>query len=132
MLAKIQHAVARDEVARRLRQKHLAAMAHGCDPRGAMDIDPGVALVRDQRFPGVQTHTNTYRGCKRRLSGVRGRNGIRGAREHDEESISLRIHLHPLVASKGLTQNAAMLRERLHIRVAKLMQQPRRPLDVRE
>ena len=107
-------------------------MAHGCDPRGAMDIDPGVALVRNQRFPGVQTHTNTDRRYKRRLSSTRGSNGIRRARKRDEESIPLRIHLDPLVASKGLTQNAAMLRERLHIRLAELMQQPRRPLDVRE
>ncbi len=107
-------------------------MAHGRDPRGAMDVDPDVPLVRDHRFPGVQTHANTDRARKRRLGGTRGRNGVRGARERDEEGISLRVHLHAPVASKGPTQNAAMLPQRLHIGVAEFVQQPRRPLDVRE
>ena len=133
MFAKIQHAVRHDEIAGRLRHKHLTAMAHGRDPRCAMDVDPDIPLICDHRFPGVQTHTNTDRAaCKRRLSSTRSRNGIGGARERDEESISLRVHLHPAIASKGLTQNSAMLPERLHIGVAKLVQQPSRPLDVRE
>jgi hypothetical protein len=84
-------------------------MAHGRDPRCAMDVDPDVPLICGHRFPGVQTHTNTDRAaCKRRLSSTRSRNCIGGARERDEESISLRVHIHPAIASKGLTQNSAL------------------------
>jgi hypothetical protein len=57
---------------------------------------------------------------------------IRSLREGDEERISLRVHLDAAVPAEALTQRLSMLAERVRVGVAELVQQPRRPLDVRE
>jgi spore coat polysaccharide biosynthesis protein SpsF (cytidylyltransferase family) len=60
------------------------------------------------------------------------RDGIGGASERIEERIALRIDLDAPVTVKRVTQDAPMLEEHFCVRVAELVQQPRRSLDVRE
>ena len=121
------------EVDRRLRQQHLPAVPSSRDPRRPVHIEPGVALVGLKRFPRVQPHPDAHRAAgKRELRVGGGRNRIGGTPERHEERIALRIDLHPVVLPPGLPQHTAVLGKHLGITVAQLLEQPRRPLDVRE
>ena len=63
----------------------------------------------------------------------RRRQRSRRGREGDEERIALRVHLDPVVRVERRAQLPPMLRERSGVRLRpKLVQQPRRALDVRE
>jgi hypothetical protein len=46
--------------------------------------------------------------------------------------IALRVHLHAVVSSERFAQGPPMFRKRVRVRIAQLVQQPRRALDVRE
>ena len=46
----------RDEGGRRRGEQHLPAVARRTDPRRAMDVDPDVPLLPDDRLPGVEAH----------------------------------------------------------------------------
>ena len=64
---------------------------------------------------------------------LRRRDGARRGRERDEEPVPLRVHLDPAVRGAGRADQAPVLRERLGVALgAELVQQPRRPLHVRE
>ena len=52
--------LAADEIARRLRQQDLAAVAGRCDARGAMDVHAEVARPRADRLAGVQAHPRPH------------------------------------------------------------------------
>src|SRR5215203_5261013 len=70
---------------------------------------------------------------ERLLRLVRGRERARGSREGDEESVALRVDLDATVALDRLSQDAMVLAECLVVGLgAKLVQQVRRALDVRE
>ena len=58
MFAQVAYASGADERDRVLREQHLPAMAGCPDPRGPMDIRADVALVGQQRHPGVDAHTD--------------------------------------------------------------------------
>ena len=122
-----------DEVSRRLREQHLAAMPGGRDTGSTMHIDTHIALVRDQRLARMQPHPHPHRSAHQRRLGLLGRrNGIRRPPERDKERITLRIHLHAAVMRERPTQDAPVLRECIGIPIAELGQQTRRALDVRE
>ena len=54
-------------------------------------------------------------------------------REPDEERVALRIHLDAVMARASFAEHTTMFRERLRVGPGpKLVQQLRRPLDVRE
>src|SRR3954470_14915760 len=104
------------------------------DPRCPVQLAPCVTLPCQNRFPRVQTHPHPDRPSgKRPLTILAGRQ--RGTRlsEHVEERVPLRIHLDPAVGTERFPQDATMLRERLHVTLlTKLVDQPRRALDIRK
>jgi hypothetical protein len=81
----------------------------------------------------VQSHPDAHLSIRERALGLRGRRRcVHRARESDEERVALRIDLDAAVAGEGSAQDAAMLRQHLGIVLAELVQQPGRPLDIRE
>ena len=123
-----------DERARRLRNKHLAAVTGGGDPRRQMDVLADIALPADVRAPGVQAHAHADRtGGQRLLALAGGLDRLGRGRERIEERVPLRVDLHAAVARERLPQQPPVVGERLLIRLrAQLVQQARGPLDVGE
>jgi hypothetical protein len=77
--------VSLDQVARRLREKHLAAVAGGADSRRAVHVDADVAFVRHDRLAGVDPHAYEDRaGRQLRLSLERGGDRIGRTRKGGE------------------------------------------------
>ena len=108
-------------------------MADGSDARGAMDVDAHIALIGQQRLARMQAHADTERArLERGATGSRGSERVRGFRECDKESVSLRVDLDATVTLERFAQPAAMPGERLGVAVAELLEQPRRAFDVRE
>ena len=53
--------------------------------------------------------------------------------EHEEERVTLRVHLDAALGGEDLAKHPPVLCQRLRVRLRpELVQQPRRPLDVRE
>ena len=103
MCTEITQVVERRELPSRLRDQNLPAVAGGRDSRRTMDVYPDVALVRDQRFAGVQAHTHLDRTARQRLAPVGGRSErVRRLRERHEEGVTLRVHLDPPVTGEYL------------------------------
>jgi hypothetical protein len=132
VVPQITQPVRRDQLTRRLRHQHLAAVASGRDARRAMDVDPHVTLVRQERLAGMHAHPHADRSLQLRLRLARCRQRIRRTRERDEERIPLSVHLDAAVTTEHATQHAAVVRQRIGIRIAEPVQQPRRALDIRE
>ena len=133
VFAEVAYGLAGDEVARRLRQEHLAAVPGGGDPRRAVDVDPDVALVGHDRLARVEPHADADRSvAERRLPVGGGGDRVGCARERDEERVALRVHLDAAVPRKRLPQHTTVLAQQLRVALAVLVQQPRRALDVRE
>ena len=107
--------VAGHDRARCLRQQHLPAAPDGGDSRRTYDVEPGIALVTDRRFAGVQPEPHTDRYAFRpRLVLVRaldldsGRHGVARARERVEECVALRVDLLPVMCPERLAHDAPM------------------------
>ena len=134
VLAEVGERVAVEEDARRLREHDLASVARSCNPRGEMDVVPDVALVRGERSARVEADAQLDRAVGERAGhracrGDRSRRGLEG----EEERVSLRVDLDPVLGSARLTDDATVLRKRLRVRVgAELAQELRRALDVGE
>jgi hypothetical protein len=121
------------EVARRLRDEDLPAVADRSDASCAMDVDADVALLGEERLARVQAHPDADRsGLERNLSVDSRGKCIRGPREGDEERVSLRVDLDATVPAKTFTQRLSMVAKHIRVRIAELVQQPSRSLDVRE
>jgi hypothetical protein len=71
-------------------------------------------------------------GCESIADLGSGSERVGGLPEGNEESIPLRVDLDPAVAEERISQRPAMLGQHLCIRVAELVEQPRRALDVGE
>ena len=134
VLTEVANSLAGDEVARRLRQEHLPAVPGGGDPRRPVDVDADVALLGYDRLAGVEPHAHADRpAAERRLPVGGGRDRLGGARERDEERVALRVHLDAAVPCESLPQHTTVLAQQLARNASPmLVQQPRRPLDVRE
>jgi hypothetical protein len=133
VLAEVAQPVEPDELARRLRDQHLAAVADRRDPRRAVDVEPHITLVGDDRLAGVEAHPHADRPLlERSLPLTRGIERIRGASERDKERVALRVDLDAVVPLECLAQRAAVRGEGLGVVVAELVQQPSRAFDVGE
>ena len=83
-----------EELLRRLGEDDLPPVSSGGDPRGAVHVDPDVALVGDDGLAGVNSHADADRAVRKRAAGlVRRRYSIGSAREGHEESVSLGVDL---------------------------------------
>ena len=133
MLAKIRQPSV-DERARRLRNKHLAAVAGGRYPRRQMHVLADVALACRRGAARVQAHADADRPDGQRLLALAGGLDRLGpGRERIKECVPLRVDLYAAVARERLPQQPPVVGERLLIRLrAQLVQQTRGPLDVGE
>ena len=130
---------ARDERGRRRRQEHLTAVAGGADPRRTVHVDPDVALLPDDRLSRVEAHPDAQvcpvgplvRG-ERLLRRDRGRDGVAGALEAEEERVALRVDLLTATGGELVADQAPVLREHLGVPVSEPLQELRRAGDVRE
>ena len=116
------------------RQQHLPTVPRGRDPRTEMDVLADVTLPRQKRLAGVQPHSDPDQ-TRLEPDIRRGRSGDRRPRigERVEERITLRVHLDTALGGEDLAKHSPMLCQRLRVRLRpELVQQPRRPLDVRE
>ena len=132
VLAEVAKRTGADELAGRLRHQHLPAVPHRRDPRRPMHIDPDVAAVGHQRLTRVHAHPHPDGAVQSLLTLRRSGKRIRRPRKRDEERIPLRVHLDAAMPRERASQHPPMLRQRIRVCVAQLVQQPRRALDVRE
>ena len=119
------------------RDEDLPAVAGRADPGGPMDVDPRVAVLREERLAGVDAHADADvvplgplvldEGalCRHRRRGCRVRVG-----EDGEELVAVRVDLVPSVRRHGFPEDAALVRQDLRIRQAGLVHEAGRPLDV--
>jgi hypothetical protein len=129
-----------DQLAGGVGDKHLAAVASRPDAGGAVYADAHVALGAQFRLPGVETAAHFHLSARGpRVSsqaplGVDGGcYGIGGGPEGNEERVALRVHHLPLMGGERGAQSPLLLGQDLVVAVAaKLFEQPRRTLDVRE
>jgi hypothetical protein len=119
-----------EQTLRRLREDDLAAVGGRADARGAVNVDPNVALIGHGRLAGMDPHPDGDR--ERPLRFLRRRDRIGCARESDEEGIPLGIDLDAPVGRKGVAKCAAVLGQRVGIARAQLLEQPGRTLDIGE
>ena len=133
VLTQVANSLAGDEVARRLRQENLPAVPGGGNARRAVNVDADVALLGCDRLARVEPHAHSDRAAaERRLPVGGGRDRIGGARERHEERVALRVDLDAAVPRESLPQHTTVLAQQLRVTHAMLVQQPRRPLDIRK
>src|SRR5262245_61544871 len=108
-------------------------MSRGGDPRGAVDVDPDVALGRERRLAGMEAHAHFHGSHRERALGLGRRlDRIARALEGDEETVSLRADLDPAPAGDRLADQAPVLAEHVLVALAELLEEPRRAFDVGE
>ena len=99
------------ELSGRGRDEHLPAVANSSDAGGAVHVASDVALLGEERRPGMQAdpHPDRPRG---QLAGQRlgGRQRTRCRREGEEEGIPLRVDLDAALRATCLTNDAPVLR----------------------
>ena len=135
VLAEIAYAaVAVEEPASRLRDDDLPTVGSRGDPRSAMHIDPDVALGRDDRLAGVDSHAYADRALARAPAAPRRPPRPRRppSGERDEEGVALGVDLDAAVFREGVPQRAAVLVEEIRVSRPVLLEKPGRALDVRE
>ncbi len=128
------------QIARRLRQQDLLAVAGRADPGGQMHADADVVIARRRGLAGVDSDAHAdalvvgpgLRGQRElRLDGRP--DGIARAGERDEERVARRLDLEAGVSRKARAQQAAVLAENFLVALqADGMQEPGRSLDVAE
>src|SRR5439155_26227056 len=114
--------------------KHdLAAVCDACDPRRSVHVEAHIPLVRHERLAGVEAYADADRAAvERPLAFGGGRESVFRARKSDEEGVALGVDLDAAVAGEGLPEDAPVLRQRVGVGVAELVQQACRALDVGE
>jgi hypothetical protein len=81
----------------------------------------------------VQPHAHFDRAARESTLTVCGRSDRIGSpTERDEEGITLCVHLDAVVVCEGVSKETPMFMQRVRIGVAELMEELRRPFDVRE
>jgi hypothetical protein len=115
-----------DEVARRVREEHLAAVGRGGDPCSLHDVETDVSLGDPVRLAGVQAHPDANRlAVERALCIRRSGNGIRRAPERDEERVALRVDLDAVALAEHGPERPPVLHEPVGVGPAELLHQPR-------
>ena len=78
-------------------------MPCGSDPRGAMHVEPDVALLGPKRLPGVQPHSHPHQAFRERSLRVGScRDRVGRTRKRHEERIALCVDLDPVGARPGI------------------------------
>ena len=104
-----------EELARRLREEHLAAVAGLHDSRGPVDVESDVLRRREQGLPGVDADPHPY--ARRRPATARGQRALRlarcrhgrdGGRKGDEERVALAVDLEPALRRERSSQQLAV------------------------
>ena len=109
MFAEIQH-IHVDELARRLREQHLAAVTRGGNAGAQMHVLSHVARLGKERPARVHAHAYADgAGGERALRCFGSRNGGGRAAEDVEEGISLRVNLDAGVGRERIAQEPAVL-----------------------
>ena len=128
-----------DQVVGRLRDEDLPAVTGSADPRGAVDVEPDVALRGAHGLAGVEPHPIAYGdaagplpGPDRELALDRRLDRVAGGREDEVQPVARRAALDGAVARERLADQAMVIGQHLGIAVAELLEQPRRALDVGE
>ena len=133
VLPEIAQSVVAGEVTGRLRDQHLSAVSDRGDARGAVDVEPHVTLVRDDRLTRVHAHAHADRsGSERLLSCGGGCERVGRSSKRDEECVALRVDLDSVVRGEHLPECASVLAECVGVRRPELVQQFCRPFDVGE
>lgn len=122
----------------RLAHQDLAAVRGPGDPGRPMNVDPDV-VVRTQKpaLAGVHAHAHTD-GMREPVIGERSLDAggslerVAWAAEHDEEGVTLRPHLDPIVLGDSVANDLSLLFQEVGVALAGFLQEFRRPLDVRE
>ena len=70
--------------------------------------------------------------CEALLTGDAGRHRVRWVMEREEQCVALGPEFVPARLGEGLTQHRAVRGQQVHVRVSKLLERVRRPLDVGE
>ena len=114
----------------RLGEQHLAAVAGRAEAGGAVDIQADVAAGAEARLAGVQAHPHPDRDTlrpgilgQRSLRCHRGRDGVGGTGEDDEEAVALGIDLPPAVGLEGRSQQMLMRLQRGAVAFAEPLEQ---------
>jgi hypothetical protein len=110
------------------------------DPRGLVDGESDVPLAALRGLARVEADPDPHDAVlrpfvpvQRALSCHRGRNRGRRAREDGEERVALAVDLDPVVLGERAAEQLVVPREDLAVAIApELLQEPGRPLDVRE
>jgi len=99
-----------------------------------MNVDADVPLVAQQRLARVDAHAHTDRRTGEPVAGPRRRRErVRRPRERNEEGVALDFDLHPTVRREGVPHHRPVCRQFPPVPVGtKLLQKPRRALDVSE
>ncbi len=134
MLAQIDEPVEPDKRGRRGGDEHLSAVADCGDARSAMHVVSDVALIGDERRPGVETDAHVDRAGRQRL---RERSpsceSARRRREGEEEGVALGVDLDPAFGRTRLPYDSAVLGERIRVGLGtQRVQELGRALDVGE
>jgi len=122
-----------EEIARRMRDQHLAAVSGGGNARGSVHIDTDVVLAGDDGLAGVDAYADANRAVgERALRSLGGGDGAGGALKRHEEGVALRTDLDATVVLEGAPEDAPVLSEDIHVPVAELVDEPCRALDIGE
>ena len=104
-----------------------------------MHVHPVVGVVGEHRPSGVHPHADANGRClrprrrrERALCGQRGCEGTLGLGEGDEELVGPAVDLAPARLGDGVAHEPAVIGEELRVRVAELLHEARRALDVGE
>src|SRR5207244_11442470 len=107
-------------------------VARRAEPGGAVHVDANVAAVDADRLPRVDADSNANGANRRLLDRFGGSNRLPRIDERDRELVAAAVDLLSAVRGEGGADGDAMLFERGRIRVAELLYEPRRALDVGE
>ena len=122
-----------EQVARRLREQHLASVTRRHQACTTVEVDTDVTLVGSTRLTGVDPHPHVHpRGCKRALRLDCGLHRRPSRRERDQKRVPLRIDLHTAVCGGSLADQVPVIRQRLLLLAPELLQEPSRALNIRE
>jgi hypothetical protein len=114
-----------EQLARRLRDEHLAAVPGRADASRTMDAEADIPLAADRRLAGMDAHAHQKR-CSLRprvlaeasLARNRSRHPVLRTPEGDEEGVPLCIDLVATVLGEALAQDPLMIRERHAVAVS--------------
>lgn len=133
MLAEVAEPVVAYQLASRRRHEDLAAVPCSGDARRPVHVHPYVPLVGQQRLARMHAHADADRALLQRILRTHCcAKRVRRASERDEERVPLRVDLDPTMLTECLAERPPVPVQRLGIRLAEVMKQPRRALDVSE